>query len=59
MIASALNFQKNTAGGGVPSVTSAGRGQACLQVAPCYLPNSGRVGADCAARPAFSGGVYA
>lgn len=47
---------RGTAGGGVPSVTSADRGQACLQVAPNpSLSNLGRVGANCAARPAFLG----
>lgn len=48
---------ENTAGGGVPSVTSADRGQACLQqVAPNpSLSNLGRVGAKCAARRAFLG----
>lgn len=55
LVATVNPSKMNTAGGGVPSVTSADRGQACLQqVAPNpSLSNLGRVGAICAARPAF------
>lgn len=58
--AQALVVCKNTAGGGMPSVLNADRGQARLQMAPIpSLSNSGRVGADRATRPVFSGGQNA
>ena len=55
LVATVNPSKMNTAGGGVPSVVDADRGQACLQqVAPNpSLSNLGRVGATCAARPAF------
>lgn len=56
LVATVNPSKRNTAVGGVPSVTFADRGQARLQVAPNpSLSNLGRVGANCVARPAFLG----